>query len=196
MNYHGTSALVWQPDIRVSTFPSGLVLVQRSAIGRASDNHRDKVEVGDILPADNTPAFDGLYIFPGTQETRTASHTTYLVSAYGRNTNKPIETRLDKIILNRSLTWKGEPAQEIWTQTTITFKGVVKANELLDQFSPTISAAPKVEIFTSGSIVTPANWSSFHYWQTTSSDRTNFGEWDEYNIVYEPVGYFWFRQYL
>ena len=196
MNHHGTNDLVWQPDIRVSTFPSGLVLVQRSAVGRATDNHREALLVGDILPATNTPEIDGLYIFPATQETRTASHTTYMVSAYGRSTDKPIEKRLDKIILTRSLTWEQKPAQEIWKKTTITLKGVVRANELFDQFSPTISAVPKVEILVGGSIVTPSNWLALYYWSATSSDRTNFGEWDEYTIVYEPVGYFYFRQYL
>ena len=86
MRYAGTSDLVWQADAKVSTFASGLILVQRSAIVRKDRavSARASLQVGDVLPLENDPSLDGVFIFPEVQETSNASHVTFLVSGYGR----------------------------------------------------------------------------------------------------------------
>jgi len=182
MNYHGTSALVWQPDIRVSTFPSGLVLVQRSAIGRATDNHRDKVEVGNILPADNTPAFDGLYIFPATQETRSASHTAYLVSAYGRSTDKQTDVVSERIISDRPHSL----GRLLLKTKIIVSTGVVRAGAL---FVPIIPSEPAgiTQLYIVDGILRQTRFYP-RGWVASNISRTNYGAWEEYSTTYASYG--------
>ena len=179
MKYHGTNALVWQPDIRVSTFASGLVLVQRSAVGRATDNHRDALQVGDILPLTNTPAIDGLYIFPATQETRTASHTTYLVSAYGRSTDKPTYIVSERVISDIQF-----QSQRVVTKTKVIVSiGVISAGDLLFiPVAPTEPAGRTRLFFVDGILKNTVFYPSI--WRPGNVDRTNYGAWDEYSTTY------------
>ena len=65
----GTNTLVWQPDTRVTTFPSGLVLVQRSAICRNTylTTARGSITLGAALPC-SSPSTVTVYQFPQAQE--------------------------------------------------------------------------------------------------------------------------------
>lgn len=76
------------PGRSVSTFPSGLVRVDRTYACRAdrADAVRREFAVGNLLPLDDgTPAIDGLYIFPEPQETRRDDgFVEFVVSGYGR----------------------------------------------------------------------------------------------------------------
>lgn len=83
------SALIPQGNRTVSTFPSGLVRVDQSFIGRTdlSATHRSQLVVGAAFPGDQQPSYDGLRIFPEVQEKRLPDKfTEYLVSAFGRTT--------------------------------------------------------------------------------------------------------------
>jgi hypothetical protein len=81
------SELIPQGNRAVSTFPSGLVRVDQSFIGRTSleSTHRNQLQIGDPFPAGSDPSVDGLSIFPAIQEKRLPDgFTEYMVSAYGR----------------------------------------------------------------------------------------------------------------
>jgi hypothetical protein len=99
--YAKSSALVPQGDRTTTTFPSGLVRVDQSFVGLTAyrDAHFSQLAVGTPFPLDESPAIDGLFIFPAPQETRDASgFTTYRVSGYGRTnevgTSSLVRTRI------------------------------------------------------------------------------------------------------
>jgi hypothetical protein len=82
-------ALIPQGNRTVSTFPSGLIRVDQSFIGLTSlkGSHRSILRIGSSFPGDNSPAIDGLIIYPEVQEKELPTgFTEYLVSAYGRTT--------------------------------------------------------------------------------------------------------------
>lgn len=186
MIHIGKSDLVWQPDIRVSTFPSGLVLVQRSAVCRATDSKRSELAVGDSMPADNTPAMDGLYIFPEPQETRDAPFTTYQVSAYGRSTDQVVETVEQTVILGRayeqvvnSVTYK---FYALILGKKVTQKGVCESGDTNVITSPTASSEITGTVIYGGEtydISTPG------FYNIVNQSRTNYGSWDEYVTTWE-----------
>lgn len=80
-------ALIPQPRT-VDTFPSGLVRVTQTYIGRTALKavHRAILAVGSDMPDGNSsPCIDGLKIFPEVQErAREDGMTEYIVTAYGR----------------------------------------------------------------------------------------------------------------
>lgn len=90
---HTTTAaatgLIAQPGRAVNTFPSGLVRVDQTYIGRTAlaSTHRATLAVGNDMPdGDTSPCIDGLKIFPEAQERRREDgFTEYIVSAYGRS---------------------------------------------------------------------------------------------------------------
>lgn len=184
MTYVGTADLVWQPDIRVSTFPSGLVLVQRSATCRSSDSKRGDLTVGTALTCSGTPEFDGLYIFPETQEKRTAAFTTYDVSAYGRSTEDFVETINDYVNDAISMNAGGVPFGTTTFGLTCIRRGVVPATESTPVTAPTAEAVRTVIICIDGvktTLTSPTQW------QMESSKRTNYGFFDEVVITWKTV---------
>jgi hypothetical protein len=86
--YHGTNGIIALPGRSISTFPSGLVRVDRTYAVRADRASvvRREFAAGNLLPFDDgTPAIDGLYIFPEPQETRRDDgFVEFKVSGYGR----------------------------------------------------------------------------------------------------------------
>jgi hypothetical protein len=82
-----STSLIPQPRT-VDTFPSGLVRVTQTYIGRTAlkASHRALLAVGSDMPDGNSsPCIDGLKIFPEVQErAREDGMTEYLVTAYGR----------------------------------------------------------------------------------------------------------------
>jgi hypothetical protein len=82
----GTNTLIWQPDTRVQTFPSGLVLVQRSAI--CSNTYlttaRGSITVGAALPCES-PSTVTVFQFPQAQEIHEGNgFVRFDVSGYGK----------------------------------------------------------------------------------------------------------------
>jgi hypothetical protein len=185
MIYQGTSDLIWQPDLRVSTFPSGLVLAQRSASCRSTKGFRADLAVGDELPCEDSPAMDGLYIFPDTQETRTAAFTTYQVSAYGRTTDILNETYSDILLGSRALLTVNNVVTIRLTTLgkKCIISGVVPANSGIPVIFPRvagstvsiISEAPKPDF-------TTVLASGFIF---AGSTVTNYGAWDEVILNYQ-----------
>ncbi len=82
------TALIPQAGRAVDTFPSGLVRVTQTYLGRTANAaaHRATLAVGNNMPGgDSSPCIDGLKIFPEVQERRREDgFTEYIVSAYGR----------------------------------------------------------------------------------------------------------------
>jgi hypothetical protein len=82
----GSNTLIWQPDTRVQAFPSGLVLVQRSAICRNTylTTARGSITVGATLPC-QSPSTESVKIFPAAQEIHERNGFVRLdVSGYGK----------------------------------------------------------------------------------------------------------------
>jgi len=81
----GTNTLIWQPDTRVQTFPSGLVLVQRSAVCRNTylTTARGSLTIGGVLPCDS-PSTVTVFQFPQAQEIHEGNgFVRFDVSGYG-----------------------------------------------------------------------------------------------------------------
>ena len=81
----GTNTLVWQPDTRVTAFPSGLVLVQRSAVCRNTylTTARGSITLGAALPCDS-PSTVTVFQFPRAQEIHEGNgFVRFDVSGYG-----------------------------------------------------------------------------------------------------------------
>jgi hypothetical protein len=74
----------------MTSFPSGLIRVDQVYVGKSDDEstHRAALSYGAAMPNQNdTPAIDGMYIFPEVQESRDGSGLTkYQCSGYGRTT--------------------------------------------------------------------------------------------------------------
>ena len=83
------NALIPQSGRTVDTFPSGLVRVTQTYLGRTANaaTHRSTLAVGNNMPGgDSSPCIDGLKIFPEVQERRQDDGMTeFIVSAYGRS---------------------------------------------------------------------------------------------------------------
>jgi hypothetical protein len=82
----GATTLVWQPDTRVQTFDSGLVLVQRSAICRntyIATARSSYIGVGRVLPC-SSPSTVTVFQFPRAQEIHEGNgYVRFDVSGYG-----------------------------------------------------------------------------------------------------------------
>jgi hypothetical protein len=184
-SYIGTSDLVFQGDARVSTFPSGLVLVQQSAVCRSTDNKRSSIAVGDQLIVPNTGCITYPYIFPAPTEKRSPVFTTYDISAYGRTSTDFIETFTDYVIQTYSIIVSGDP----WTLTMLgnrcTQKGVILASDTTPTTAP--GTAPIVTMTrVRGTTKTTTTITSA--WVLENAQRTNYGNYDEVIIVWKTGG--------
>lgn len=85
-----TGSLIKTADRSMTSFPSGLIRVDQVYVGKSDDEstHRAALSYGAAMPNQNdTPAIDGMYIFPEVQESRDGSGLTkYQCSGYGRTT--------------------------------------------------------------------------------------------------------------
>jgi hypothetical protein len=140
ITYLGTSDLVWQPDIRVSSFPSGLLLVERSAVARKDLNTSQYPKAGDPMPVAKrvippsgglrvpvpdqiTGAIDGLYIWPTPRASVGPTHVTFECSAYGR-ANTTGKKAISEYVIER-----GNVLAQRYT-----FDFVIRSTEELDPF--------------------------------------------------------------
>jgi hypothetical protein len=173
MIYQGTEELVWQADTNVSVFQSGLILVQRSAIvpKHRADNARPSLQVGDLMPIQNDPSIDGVFIFPEPQETSSATHVTFLVSGYGRVSTQTTEVESQKVS-----DFNNSPA----LFNIITQKSIVREAE------ETVFLFPKKQV--SIQYLTSYTTYTTHLggqWKVASFQRDNYGAFDELTISYE-----------
>lgn len=211
--YHGTRDLIALPGRTVQTFPSGLVRVDRTYACRAADvaRFRQQFAVGNPLPFDDeTPAIDGLFIFPDAQEQlRDDGFVEFSVSGYGRtnvngydrrefvqgNTNisrvssnagNITETEFNATTLNESLVRtfvfpSGQP---------FVFDIGIEQNELKVYFADGRLIAdvypPGFFDFGAGGF-TQTNSGSIAVFGGTQT--TNFGRWTEVVITYNSNGF-------
>jgi len=102
-----TGSLIKTADRSITSFPSGLIRVDQVYVGKSDEEstHRAALSYGSAMPNQNdTPAIDGLYIFPEVQESRDGSGLTkYQCSGYGRTTDEYRElSRSQNVIRARS----------------------------------------------------------------------------------------------
>jgi len=189
MKYIGTENLVWQADTRVSTFPSGLVLVQRRAIVRKTRAEilRRSLEVGDRMPIDNDPSIDGVFIFPAVQEQSSPGFVEFLVSGYGRTTNTGQTELIPTVVSVDTENANGT----LRTMTTLGFRSIVRrvtnAGAKPDvSFPANISTTVTV---IESETPTPGSGKSIYERPAAISmasyERTNYGKFDEETIVWE-----------
>ena len=85
-----TGELIKTGDRSISKFPSGLIRVDQTYVGKTGEEsiHREILGYEKPMPnQENTPEIDGLYIFPEVQESRDGTgFTKYQCSAFGRTT--------------------------------------------------------------------------------------------------------------
>jgi len=87
-----TGGLIKTGDRSISKFPSGLIRVDQTYVGKTGEEstHREILGYENPMPnQENTPEIDGLYIFPEVQESRDGTgFTKYQCSAFGRTTDE------------------------------------------------------------------------------------------------------------
>jgi hypothetical protein len=171
IEYIGTSDLVWKNDTRISTFPSGLVLVQRTASCRKSDNKRAEIDLLDPLVIDNSPTIDGQFIFPVPQSKENGPWLDYDVSAYGRTSDIP------RTVLEPTMSVMMQAGTFSLSITGQKIKGymVVEANS--PAMPPMPTTPPTFEVVYNG-----VTYTLITNWDLDSFQRTNYGYFDE--VVY------------
>jgi hypothetical protein len=99
-----TGSLIKTADRSITSFPSGLIRVDQVYVGKSDEEstHRAALSYGAAMPNQNdTPAIDGLHIFPEVQESRDGSGLTkYQCSGYGRTTDQYRELSRSQNIVN------------------------------------------------------------------------------------------------
>lgn len=113
---HG--ALIPQGGRAVATFPSGLCRVDQTFICPTSAEltHRTALAVGNDFPVDDSPAVDGLKIFPAVQEVRRGDgFTEFRVSGYGRTGDESSNVKLSRKTFTRQFIYNDSTWYQIGT---------------------------------------------------------------------------------
>lgn len=199
---------------RVKTFPSGLVLVSQDyAVPRGQEaNYAATFAVGQPLEVDS-PAIDGLYIFPEPEWIDSGDGFTRLtVSAYGRFDSTGNKT-LTKTLQLQKAYWSiagfnGSPATN-YSQTFLSIADQMVWQFILPKTSaPNVSTSDQLKIYRlNGQQVNPLLVTEFFNTaghrvvsgagsstlslsvsnKITRAECTNFGSFDEWTVVYDAV---------
>jgi len=190
MTYHGTSDLVWQPDLRVSTFPSGLILAQRSAVGRSNIEYTSGLSVGNDMTSrcPNVPNDGGIYVFPAPQRKDDPAWTTFDVSGYGRVSDE-VKEKYEEVPLKGISITVGElsiTVRVVGRRCVQT--GVISSFETTP-FTVPANAGDTTITWSDGDETTDVS-SGSTAWMVESTARTNYGSWDEFTVVWTtpPTG--------
>ena len=210
------TSLIAQPGRAVNTFPSGLVRVDQTYLGRTAQaaTHRATLAIGNNMPdGDSSPCIDGLKIFPEVQERRREDgFTEYLVSAYGRinsTGNKTFSKTLSEIEVQYTVVDTRPPHSSIPDPTkkllqTINDRVIWKFVSNKAVLPSLLYVSPLKIYLMNGSSTAPFYLSlildSSNYnqgendpvtsknlnvkTQVVSSENINFGDWDEWTVVY------------
>jgi hypothetical protein len=168
----GTNTLVWQPDTRIQTFPSGLVLVQRSAICRNTylTTARGSITVGAALPCES-PSTVTVFQFPQPQEIHGSNgFVRFDVSGYGK-WNDGFEKKEYAVFANNI----GVPL----VGPRIVKNFVLPSTTTLGPFS----------FFPTEEITIRTKWGDSwtlgdNFWNVESYDASYFGNYQEISIAY------------
>jgi hypothetical protein len=178
----GTNTLVWQPDTRVQTFPSGLVLVQRSAICRNTylTTARGSITVGAALPC-ASPSTVTVFQFPQAQEIHEGNgFVRFDVSGYGKAGGG--FTRQEEFLWAGISSAGGSPFFVQWIVPRIFRNLVVDSTITVNPFDylPTSSIVVRGR---TGDAVTVSGTA----WALEASDVAGyFGSYKEINLVFKP----------
>lgn len=170
IKYIGDSGLIWQPDVRVSSFASGLLLVQRSCIARKNTRARPPA-VGERLEleGEKTGAIDQVYIFPNPQLVQNdPAFFRWEVSGYGRWTNSK------QVSKQSVLTPSGNYVVERYT---LSF--VVPENSSVNPFSYFPTEPPTIFTRSGFQFQAPAA-----AWQLQDFTQTNYGRVTEISLTF------------
>jgi hypothetical protein len=181
-------ALIAQPGRAVNTFPSGLVRVDQTYLGLASQSakHRATLAVGNNMPDGNSsPCMDGLKIFPAPQERRREDgFTEYLVSAYGRKNNTGLTSTKWEIFQASHTISSGDESSTI---EGIFKRKVVTILQVLNEIEESSYS------FSTGSIQLPypqlingdasPEWDNVFTLGVASFSSTNYGHFREATII-------------
>jgi hypothetical protein len=177
----GTNTLIWQPDTRVQTFPSGLVLVQRSAVCRNTylTTARGSLTIGGVLPCDS-PSTVTVFQFPQAQEMHEGNgFIRFDVSGYGyAGTGLKWQ---EEFVYNKATTVGPFTLKTQYVCPRIFQKFVVPTNTIFNPFSY-IPTDTVVIYSRTGSVVSLAN----DDWSLESSDVSDFGNYQEVTVVFAP----------
>ena len=178
--------LIPQGNRTVSTFPSGLVRVDQSFIGRTDLNatHRSQLVVGADFPGDQQPSYDGLRIFPEVQEKRLPDgFTEYLVSAYGRTTTDAIVNTSELVTYNPR-TGISQKSKQI-TQKFVFASGEsnVKPIEIDSLIEEIVISNPEAELTNNAILTTPYVWYSLKI-SFVGDGYVEFYHGDQKNTIY------------
>jgi hypothetical protein len=170
MIYQGTSDLIWQPDIRVSAFPSGLLLVQRSCKARKSE-YSNAPKDGDLMPdVESSGAIDPVYIFQTPQlAQQDAAFFKWEVSAYSRWTTVPNVAKQSAFRANYTI---------ISERRVLSF--VVNSSDIIlpSKYTPT---DPLKIYFANGTEVIN---SVYGIWTVENFERTEYGAYSEVSMTF------------
>jgi hypothetical protein len=104
----GKQGPFWQPDTRVQTYPSGLVLIQRTLV--CTKTHvaqtRQTVAQGAPLPC-SAPTLEPVSIFPTPQETERDGFVYFDVSGYGRANLTGSNRVVNRVLETNTYRWQG-----------------------------------------------------------------------------------------
>ena len=187
--YFGKSTPIEKGNKTVSTYSSGLCLVQQSYVIRKIDEeiYRNEFVSGSTLDL-VSPAVDGLYIFPEPQWRDSGNGFMEIaISAYGRS-NTIGKTEISALVRNATIFTLGQQDTIPVLASYLKIKIVVQSgvfpeinlNDLKDLI--TVRNVDGTEITYAG--YTTAIGISLGI---TRYDITNFGFWDEITITVEPV---------
>jgi len=178
----GSNTLLWQPDTRVTTFPSGLVLVQRSAICRNTylTTARGSITVGAALPC-QSPSTVTVFQFPQAQEIHESNgFVRFDVSGYGKAGNG--FTRQEEFLWSGIAGVGGFPTFVQYITPRIFRNFVVDSTITVNPFDylPTSSIVVRSR---TGATVTVDGTA----WALETSDVAGyFGSYKEINLVFKP----------
>jgi hypothetical protein len=171
----GSNTLLWQPDTRVTTFPSGLVLVQRSAICRNTylTTARGSITVGAVLPC-QSPSTVSVFQFPQAQEIHESNgFVRFDVSGYGKAGNG--FTRQEEFLFT-------DPIGQPFIVPRIFRNLVVDSTITVNPFDYTPVGSIVVRSRTGATITVSSS-----AWALESSDVSGyFGSYKEINVVFAP----------
>lgn len=189
-------ALIPQGNRTVSTFPSGLVKIDQSFIGRTSleSTHRQQFEIGSSFITESDPSIDGLSIFPAIQEKRMPhGFTEYIVTAYGRTNTTGVSYIVPGQKFTSRFRWKYRGYDEIYYSSGI-FRGyeaittrVIKENVLDEDINPLNIPFP--DLLSDDAIRDGVNsWYILDLKEDLTVEvkdikRTNFGKFTELTIL-------------
>jgi hypothetical protein len=192
--YFGKSTPIEKGNKTVSTYSSGLCLVQQSYMIRKIDEeiYRNEFASGSTLDI-ISPAVDGLYIFPEPQWRDSGNGFMEIaISAYGRS-NTIGKTEISAILRNANVVYFGlnpQPQTDIENviASYLKIKVVVQSGTFPEINVNDLKDLITIKKVDGSDLIYPFYTTSVSFsLGITRYDISNFGFWDELTITIEPT---------